>query len=73
MRTAEWADCTSVVLSQGEPLRIRVERRLPALSSLRGQMQAQETRLASLGKRFMSVPISEMICSAARFLTPGSR
>src|SRR5215470_4950524 len=51
---------------------MRVERRLPALSSLRGQMQAQETRLASLGKRLMSVPISEMICSAARFLTPGT-
>src|SRR5215467_1640131 len=51
---------------------MRVERRLPALSSLRGQMQAHETRLASLGKRFMSVPISEMICSAARFLTPGT-
>ena len=33
-----------VVLSQGDPLRMRVERRLPALSSLRGQMQAQEIR-----------------------------
>src|SRR5215467_2346145 len=72
MRTAEWALCTSTVLSQGEPLRMRVERRLPALSSLRGQMQAQETRLTSLGKRLMSVPISERICSAARFLTPGT-
>src|SRR5262249_32299481 len=38
------AHCTSVVLSQGEPLRMRVDRRLPALSSLRGQMQAQETK-----------------------------
>ena len=50
MRTADQAHCTNVVLSQGDPL-MRVERRLPALSSLRGQMQAQETRLASLPKR----------------------
>jgi len=39
---AAQAHCTSVVLSQGNPLRTRVERRFPALSSLRGQMQAEE-------------------------------
>ena len=33
-----------VVLSQGAPLRTRVERRFPALSSLRGQNPAQERR-----------------------------
>jgi len=35
---------TSVVLSQGAPMRTRVERRLPALSSIRGQSPAQEIR-----------------------------
>jgi hypothetical protein len=34
----------SVALSQREPLRIRVDRFSPALSSLRGHMQAQERR-----------------------------
>ena len=44
LRAAAQAHWTRVVLSQGEPLRMRVDRRLPALSSLRGQMQAQEIR-----------------------------
>ena len=51
VRAAAHAHWTSVVLSQGEPLRMRLERRLPALSSLRGQMQAHETRLASVAKK----------------------
>ena len=34
----------SVALSQREPLRIRVDLLLPALSSLRGHVQAQERR-----------------------------
>jgi hypothetical protein len=37
LRTAAQAHCTNVVLSQGAPLRRRLDRRLPALSSLRGQ------------------------------------
>src|SRR5262249_8536257 len=60
-----------MVLSQGAPLRKRLERRLPALSSLRGQMPAQETRWPSDGKRLMSMPISEAITVPASALTPG--
>jgi hypothetical protein len=56
-------------LEPGEPLRVRLDRRLPALSLLRGQMQAHEIRWASLVKRRMSVPISEMIIRALRLLT----
>ena len=44
VRVAAQAHCTRVLLSQGEPLRMRVDRRLPALSSLRAQMHAQEIR-----------------------------
>ena len=57
--TAAQAHCTSVVLSQGAPLRRRLDRRLPALSSLRGHMPAHEMRCASEGNRLMSMPISE--------------
>ena len=39
----------SVAFNQREPLRIRVDRLLPALSSLRGHRQAQERRWASDG------------------------
>ena len=55
----------------GAPLRRRVERRLPALSSLRGQRPAQEIRWPAVGKRLMSVPISETMTCAVRSLTPG--
>ena len=41
----------STVLSQGAPLRTRVDRRLPALSSLRGQSPAHEIRWPLVGKR----------------------
>ena len=41
--------------------RTRVERRLPALSSFRGQRPAHETRWAAVGKRVMSTPISARI------------
>ena len=68
MRGAAQAHWTSVVFSQGEPLRMRLDRRLPGL---RGQMQAQEIRWASLAKRVMSMPISERIARALRSLTPG--
>src|SRR6516164_5928234 len=63
---AAQAHCTGVVLSQGDPLRTRVEFSR-ALVAARADVQAQET---SLAKRLMSAPISERICSAARFLTP---
>lgn len=42
LRTAAQAHCTSVVLSQLPPGRMRLDRRLPALSSLRGTMQAHD-------------------------------
>jgi hypothetical protein len=42
------------VLSHGAPLRTRVERRLPALSSLRGQSPVQEIKRAAVGKRDIS-------------------
>jgi two-component sensor histidine kinase len=43
----------------------------PALSSRRGQMQAQEMRWPSEGKRLMSMSISARIARALRSLTPG--
>src|SRR6516165_12590072 len=60
-----------VVLSHGEPLRIRVDRRLPALSSLRGLKQAHDNKCPSVGKRLISRAISETITSALSPLTPG--
>src|ERR1700730_6468627 len=60
------------VLSQGAPFRRRLDRRLPALSSLRGQRPAQEMRWPSDGKRLMSVPISETITCAPMSLMPGT-
>jgi hypothetical protein len=57
--TAAQAHVKSVAFNQREPLRIRVDCLLPALSSLRGQMQAQERRWLSEGKRLMSTPISD--------------
>lgn len=71
MRTAAQAAVTKVVLSQGAPWRTRVERRFPALSSLRGHSPAQETRWPALGKRVMSMPISATMTWATRLLTPG--
>src|SRR6516225_8234482 len=65
------AHCTRVVLSQGAPLRIRVDRRLPALSSFFGHRPAQEIRCPAVGKRLMSRPISARMISALRTLTPG--
>jgi hypothetical protein len=40
---------------------MRVERRLPALSSFRGHKPTHEMKCAAVGKRFMSVPISATI------------
>jgi hypothetical protein len=57
--TAAQAHCTSVVLSQASPLRMRLDRRLPALSSLRGHMQAHERRCSAEGNRLTSIPTSE--------------
>ena len=44
MRTAAQAAVTRAVLSHGAPLRTRVERRLPALASLRGHKPVQEIK-----------------------------
>ncbi len=60
-----------MVLSQGAPLRIRVERRLPALSSFRGHRPAQEIRWPAVGKRLMSMPISATITWAPRLADAG--
>ena len=51
MRPAAHAAWTRVVLSQGASCRTCVERRLPALSSLRGQSPAHETRCPAVGQR----------------------
>src|SRR5436853_135741 len=61
-----------MVLSHGAPLRRRVERRFPALSSLRGHKPAQDSKCPSLGKRLMSVPISETIARALSEAMPGA-
>ena len=45
-------------LEPGGALRIRLDRRLPALSSFLGQKPAQEIRFPTVGKRLMSPPIS---------------
>jgi hypothetical protein len=52
-------------------LRIRVERRLPALCSIRGHRPAQEIKCPIVGKRDMSIPISATMTCAATRLTPG--
>ena len=71
LRLAAQAHWTRMVLSQGAPLRRRVERRLPALSSLRGHSPAQETRWPAVGNRLMSRPISATMTRAASAPTPG--
>src|SRR5215831_13158258 len=60
-----------MALSQGAPRRRRVDRRLPALSSLRGHRPAQERRCAAVANRPMSVPISDRMTWALSSLTPG--
>src|SRR6202023_3849634 len=70
-RVAAQAACTRVDLSQTLPGGRRVERRLPALSSLRGHNPAHETRWPALGKRYMSKPISASRTRAVVSLTPG--
>ena len=53
MRAAAHAPWTRVVFSQGLLGRMRVDRRLPALSSRRGPSPAQEMRWPAVGKRVM--------------------
>src|ERR1700758_2489317 len=60
-----------VVLSQGAPLRIRVDRRLPALSSFFGHRPAQEIGCPAVGKRLMSRPISARMTRALNSSMPG--
>jgi hypothetical protein len=45
-------------LEPRSPLRIRVDSRLPALSSFFGHRPAQEIKCPAVGKRLMSRPIS---------------
>ena len=56
---------------EGRRLRMRLDRRLPALSSFLGQRPAQETRCPTVGKRLMSPPISARMTWALKSLTPG--
>src|SRR6516225_2325004 len=60
-----------MALSQGAPRRRRVDRRLPALSSLRGHRPAQEHRCAAVANQLMSTPISDRMTWALSSLTPG--
>src|SRR3712207_2778482 len=70
-RAAAHVAVTRAVLSHVPLLRTRVERRLPALLSLRGHRPAQEMSWAGLGKRAMSTPISATMTWATRSLIPG--
>jgi hypothetical protein len=58
-------------LEPGRAFFMRLERRFPALSSLLGQSPAQAISWASVGKRLLSMPISDTITSAERLLRPG--
>src|SRR4030095_16134609 len=71
LRVAAHAAFTKVGLSHGELCRVRVDRRLPALSSSRGQNPAHEIRCPTDGKRLMSVPISATRTRAVVPLRPG--
>jgi len=51
-------------------LRIRVERRLPALSSLQGQSPAQEMRCPAVGKRDMSTTVMGQDISLPVLISP---
>jgi len=53
------------------PLRVRVERRLPALSSFLGHIVAQGSKCPAVGKRALSTPISATKTCAVSSLTPG--
>src|SRR5712692_8646358 len=68
---AAQAAWTSVVLSHGAPWRVRVERRLPALSSRRGHRPAHETRWPAVGNGDTVSPISARITAAAVSPRPG--
>src|SRR5574337_809421 len=67
---AAQAAWTKVVLSHLPPRRSRVLRRLPALSSLRGHRQAQDSRCPGVAKRDMSMPISATTTCALTQLGP---
>jgi hypothetical protein len=58
-------------LEPGAPFRKRVERRLPALSSLRGHSPAQDNRCPAVGNRLMSRPISDRMIRADNTSMPG--
>jgi len=56
----------------GGPSRVRLERRLPALSSsFLGHIVAQDSKCPAVGKRAMSTPISATKTCAVSSLTPG--
>src|SRR3989442_4026453 len=71
LRVAAHAAWTRVVFSHGLLDRVRLDRRLPALSWRRGQRPAQETRCPAVGKRVMLKPISATMTRATVSLTPG--
>src|ERR1700747_560478 len=71
LRLAAMAHWTSMVLSHWSPFRNRVDRRLPALSSLHGHNPAHDKRCPAVGNRLMSGPISARITRADNTSTPG--
>ena len=70
MWVAAQAHSTSVWRSQGLPLPVLPERRLPADSSLPGESRTQLAQWAELGKQVMSGPSSARITSAEARPTP---
>jgi hypothetical protein len=56
----------ALIVGESDP-----ERRLPALSSLRGHRPAQEIRWPAVGKRLMSRPISARMRQALNASMPG--
>src|ERR1035438_1346110 len=71
VRDAALADSMRAMRSHFEPLRVFPEKCLPADSLFPGQIPLHDANRPADPKRLMSTPISEMIASADRRLTPG--
>src|SRR5450631_2854190 len=71
VRDAALADSMRAMRSHLEPLRVFPEKCLPADSLFPGHIPVHDANRPAEPKRLMSTPISEMITSADRRLTPG--
>src|SRR5664279_661547 len=71
VRDAALADSMRAMRSHLEPLRVFPEKCLPADSLFPGHIPAHDANRPAEPNRLMSTPISEMITSAERRLTPG--